>query len=407
MPTSELKPASYNPRKDLKPNDPEYQKIERSIKEFGYVDPIIVNKDMTIIGGHQRYKVLVDQGYKELDCVIVDLPKDREKALNVALNKISGAWDETALAGLLGELGDLVEITGFDAKEIDELFSKLADKGEAQEDDFDADAALGEIDEPTTKRGDVWQLGRHRLLCGDSTLAGDFEVLMDGRQADLVLTDPPYNVDYEGGTKDKLKIKNDKLQDGKFLQFLTDAFVLMNTHSKKGAPIYVFHADSEGYNFRTAFKQAGYLLRQCLVWVKNSLVLGRQDYQWQHEPILYGWKDGASHAWYGDRKQTTLIRFDKPHRNADHPTMKPIGLCGYFIANSSKEGDIVLDPFGGSGTTLIACEQTGRSCYTIELDEKYTDIIVKRYTQQVGSDSNVFLERDGQKFPFKDVPKPQ
>jgi DNA modification methylase len=402
-----LKPASYNPRKDLQPSDPEYQKIERSIKEFGYVDPIIINKDMTIIGGHQRYKVLVDQGYKELDCVVVDLPKEREKALNIALNKISGEWDEAALVGLLGELGELTELTGFDAKEIDELFDKFTDKGEAQEDGFDADAEVAKIINPIARRGDVWLLGRHRLVCGDSTQAGDFEVLMNGQQADLVLTDPPYNVDYEGGTKDKLKIKNDKLQDGKFLQFLTDAFVLMNTHSNKGAPIYVFHADSEGYNFRTAFKQAGYLLRQCLVWVKNSLVLGRQDYQWQHEPILYGWKDGASHAWYGDRKQTTLIRFDKPHRSADHPTMKPIGLCGYFIANSSKEGDIVLDPFGGSGTTLIACEQTGRSCYTIELDEKYTDIIVKRYIEQTGSEDNVFLERDGQKIPFKEVPKPQ
>ncbi|OPX88615.1 MAG: DNA adenine methyltransferase YhdJ [Pelotomaculum sp. PtaB.Bin104] len=398
-----LKPASYNPRKDLQPNDPEYQKIERSIKEFGYVDPIIVNKDMTIIGGHQRYKVLVALGYKELDCVVVDLPKDREKALNVALNKISGEWDEALLVELLGELGDLTELTGFDAKEIGELLDKFTEKGEVREDNFDADAEVAKITNPITQRRDVWELGKHRLMCGDSTLASDLEKLMSGQQADLVLTDPPYNVDYEGATKDKLKIQNDKMQDEKFLQFLTDAFILMNKHSKKGAPIYVFHTDSEGYNFRNAFKQAGYLLRQCLVWVKNSLVLGRQDYQWQHEPILYGWKDGASHAWYGDRKQTTLVRFDRPSRNADHPTMKPIGLCGYFIANSSKEGDIVLDPFGGSGSTLIACEQMGRTCYTSELDPIYCDVIVKRYIENTGSDAGVFLLRSGERVPFGQV----
>lgn len=408
IPADKIKHAEYNPRKNLKPGDAEYEKLKRSIEEFGYVEPVIWNsRTGNIVGGHQRAKVLVQLGVKEIDCVVVDMDRQKEKALNIALNKISGEWDEAALVGLLGELGDLTELTGFDAKEIDELFDKFTDKGETSEDGFDAEAEVAKITNPIARRGDVWLLGRHRLVCGDSTLAEDFEALMNGQQADLVLTDPPYNVDYEGGTKDKLKIKNDKLQDDKFLQFLTDAFALMNTHSKKGAPIYVFHADSEGYNFRTAFKQAGYLLRQCLVWVKNSLVLGRQDYQWQHEPILYGWKDGASHAWYGDRKQTTLIRFDKPHRSADHPTMKPIGLCGYFIANSSKEGDIVLDPFGGSGTTLIACEQTGRSCYTIELDDKYTDIIVKRYIEHVGSESSVFLERDGQRTPFKDVPKPQ
>jgi len=253
---------------------------------------------------------------------------------------------------------------------------------EALEDDFDVEANLPE--EPITKLGDVWMLGKHRLACGDSTSSGAFTKLMNGQQADLVLTDPPYNVDYEGATKDKLKIQNDKMQDEQFLQFLTDAFTRMYEHSKKGAAIYVFHADSEGYNFRTAFKQAGYSLRQCLIWVKNSLVMGRQDYQWQHEPILYGWKDGASHVWYADRKQTTLVEFDRPQKSAEHPTMKPVGLCGYFIANSSKEGDIVLDPFGGSGSTLIACEQTGRTCYIVELDEKYCDVIVKRYETFTG-----------------------
>ena len=226
---------------------------------------------------------------------------------------------------------------------------------------------------------------------------------MDGQLADLILTDPPYNVDYQGGTKEKLKIQNDKLGDAAFLEFLTAAFERMFEQSKKGAPIYVFHADSEGYNFRTAFKEAGYVLRQCLVWVKNSLVMGRQDYQWQHEPVLYGWKDGAGHAWYGDRKQTTLVRFDKPLRNGEHPTMKPVGLCGYFIGNSSKEGDIVLDSFGGSGSTLIACEQMGRVCYTSELDSKYCDVIVKRYAEAICCEDGISVIRNGKTIPYSEL----
>jgi len=221
-------------------------------------------------------------------------------------------------------------------------------------------------------------------MCGDATKIKDVERLVDGRHADLVLTDPPYNVDYEGGTKDKLKIQNDKMEDSQFLQFLTDAFTRMNENSKKGAAIYVFHSESEGYNFRSAFKAAGYSLRQCLIWAKNTMVIGRQDYHWQHEPILYGWKEGAKHAWYGDRKQTTLIRYDRPLRNAEHPTMKPVGLCGYLIGNSSKEGDIVLDLFGGSGSTLIACEQLNRICYMMELDPVYVDVIKNRWEHLTG-----------------------
>ena len=212
----------------------------------------------------------------------------------------------------------------------------------------------------------------------------------------MVLTDPPYNVDYEGGTKDKLKIQNDKMKDSVFLEFLTAAFQRMNEASKAGAAVYIFHSDSEGYNFRVAFKQAGYMLRQCLVWVKNSLVMGRQDYQWKHEPILYGWKDGASHAWYADRKQTTLIEFDKPQRNGDHPTMKPVGLCGYFIKNSSKDGDIILDSFGGSGSTLIACEQLNRTCYMSELDPVYCDVICKRYENLTGDKPVLSTENKGE-----------
>lgn len=399
----QINPATYNPRKNLKPGDSEYEKLRRSIEEFGYVEPIIWNQQTgNIVGGHQRFKVLVQMGSKEVDCVVVDIDEQREKALNVALNKVSGEWDIPLLTDLLQELdtsGFDVSLTGFELTELNALFGEP----DAKEDDFDADKALEEIKIPITSLGEVWQLGKHRLLCGDATSSEQIAILMDGQQADLVLTDPPYNVDYEGGTKDKLKIQNDKMKDDQFLKFLTDAFARMYEHSKQGAPIYVFHADSEGYNFRNAFKSAGYLLRQCLIWAKNSLVMGRQDYQWQHEPILYGWKDGASHAWYGDRKQTTLIHFDKPLRNAEHPTMKPVGLCGYLIGNSSKDGDIVLDTFGGSGSTLIACEQMNRRCFISELDPKYCDVIVKRFIEMTGSDSEVYLHRDGQSIPFKDA----
>jgi len=391
LPVQTLVPAGYNPRKDLKPGDAEYDKLKRSIEEFGYVEPVIWNERTgNIVGGHQRFKVLVQLGVKEVDCVVVDMDETKEKALNIALNKVSGDWDIPLLTELLKDIdlsGFDISLTGFDIGEVNTLFGEP----DTKEDDFDADKALAEIETPTTVYGDIWHLGRHRLICGDATSGADVSRLMDGREADLVLTDPPYNVDYEGGTREKLKIQNDRMQDGKFLQFLTDAFTVMHAHSKKGAPVYVFHAESEGYNFRTAFKNVGYHLRQCLVWVKNAMVLGRQDYQWQHEPILYGWKDGAGHCWYGDRKQTTLIRFDKPLRNGEHPTMKPVSLCGYLIGNSSKEGDIVLDSFGGSGSTLIACEQMGRACYTSEIDPRYCDVIVRRYIEHVGSDEAVTL----------------
>ena len=361
------------------------KQIQASIREFGFVNPVLIDGKFNIIAGHGRILAAKAEGIDKVPCVFVEYLTDaQKKAYMLADNKLAlnAGWDMEMLKIEIEELQGLdfdLSLTGFDGLEIDLMFKE---DDEALEDDFDVEANLPE--EPITKLGDVWLLGKHRLACGDSTSSGAFTKLMNGQQADLVLTDPPYNVDYEGATKDKLKIQNDKMQDKQFLQFLTDAFTRMYEHSKKGAAIYVFHADSEGYNFRTAFKQAGYSLRQCLIWVKNSLVMGRQDYQWQHEPILYGWKDGASHVWYADRKQTTLVEFDRPQKSAEHPTMKPVGLCGYFIANSSKEGDIVLDPFGGSGSTLIACEQTGRTCYIVELDEKYCDVIVKRYETFTG-----------------------
>ena len=282
-----LKPSEYNPRKDLKPEDEEYQKIKSSILEFGYVAPIIINQDMTVIGGHQRLKVLKELGYEEIQCIIVNLDKNKEKALNLALNKISGEWDNDKLEQILAELKETdidMNITGFSNDEIDNI---LKDVLGSKEDDFDIEEALNEIEEPTTKLGDIWILGKHRLMCGDSTQKEAVMHLMDKQEADMLLTDPPYNVDYEGKTQDALKIENDNMSETEFYNLLLDSFNNMFEIAKYGCPIYVFHADTEGLNFRNAFRSVGFKLAQCLVWVKNAFVMGRQDYQWKHEPILY------------------------------------------------------------------------------------------------------------------------
>ena len=379
-----LKPAEYNPRKDLKPEDEEYQKIKKSITEFGYVAPVIVNSNMTVIGGHQRLKVLKELGYTEVECVVVDLDQKKEKALNIALNKISGDWDNDKLEELLAELKQTdidMDITGFSFDEVDEI---LKDITGSKEDDFDLDQALDEIEEPISKRGDVWILGKNRLMCGDSTQKEDVMHLMNSQEADMLLTDPPYNVDYEGKTSEALKIENDNMSETEFYNFLLDSFKNMFDSIKYGGSAYVFHADTEGLNFRNAFKSCGFKLAQCLVWVKNTFVMGRQDYQWRHEPILYGWKPGAGHYFVDNRKQSTVLEFDKPSRNAEHPTMKPVDLLVYLIKNSSKEKDLILDLFGGSGSTLIAAEQTQRRCYTMELDPKYCDVIIKRWENLTG-----------------------
>ncbi len=397
-----LVPAEYNPRKKLKPGDPEFEKIKNSINEFGYVDPVIVNKDLTVIGGHQRISVLKKLGFNEIDCVIIDIDKTKEKALNIALNKISGEWNKELLADLIKDLQSLdynVSFTGFGPPEIDQLFNDVHSK-EIKEDDFDVDEALKEP--AITQKGDVWLLGRHRLVCGDSTDANVYAVLMDGQKANLVVTDPPYNVAYEAKAG---KIQNDNLKNEEFYDFLLKAFTNMAESMEKDASIYVFHADTEGLNFRKAFKEAGLYLSGVCIWAKQSLVLGRSPYQWKHEPVLFGWKKDGKHNWYGDRKQSTIWNFDRPSKNDLHPTMKPIALCSYPITNSSMSNCIVLDPFGGSGSTLMACEQTNRICHTIELDEKYSDVIVKRYIEQVGSDSGVYLIRDGVKTQYSNIPK--
>lgn len=399
--TERLIPADYNPRKDLKPGDPEYEKLKRSLEEFGYVEPVIWNKTTGhIVGGHQRLKVLLDMGITEVDCVVVELDDEREKALNVALNKISGDWDKDKLALLIADLQGAdfdVSLTGFDPAELDDLF-KDSVKDKIHDDDFDVDA---ELQKPAmSKPGDVWLLGRHRLVCGDSTNADSFEALMDGKLANLVVTDPPYNVNYEGTAG---KIKNDNMGNEAFYDFLLAAFKNTEAAMAQDASIYVFHADTEGLNFRRAFSDAGFNLSGCCIWKKPSLVLGRSPYQWQHEPVLFGWKKKGKYNWYADRKQTTIWEFEKPKKNADHPTMKPIALLAYPIMNSSLTNCIVLDPFGGSGSTLIACEQSDRICFTIELDEKYCDVIVKRYIEQVGSSDGVQLIRGGDTLRYAEV----
>lgn len=396
-----LRPAAYNPRKKLKAGDKEYEKIKNSILEFGYVEPIIVNYDMTVIGGHQRLTVLKDLGYTEVQCVVVHIEDEHKvKALNIALNKITGAWNEQLLADLLVDLQSVdfnTDLTGFEAPEIEQLFSKVHNK-DIKEDDFDVEQELK--NPPVSQKGDIWLLGRHRVICGDSTLPETYTKLMEGRRANLVLTDPPYNVNVEETAG---KIQNDNMPDEDFYKFLFAAFVNMEQNMENDASIYVFHADSKGLIFRQAFHDAGFYLSGCCIWKKNALVLGRSPYQWQHEPCLFGWKVGGKHQWYSDRKQTTIWEYDRPKSSKDHPTMKPVALMAYPIQNSCMSNCIVLDPFLGSGSTLIACEETGRICYGVELDEKFCDVIVKRYLEKADSAAQVYVLRDGEKIPYAQI----
>jgi DNA modification methylase len=435
---SELVYAEYNPRKRLTPLDPEYQKIARSIDEFGYVDPIIINADNTIIGGHQRATVMRDKGYTEVQVVVVNLGKEQEKALNVALNKISGEWNLEMLKDLLTDLdssGYDPTLTGFDFDEIENLMEQFHENDPVEDDGFDAEEEYQSIETPQTQAGDMWYLGAHRLLCGDSTDTAAVKRLMGEDKAQLIVTDPPYNVDYHGAVG---SIANDNMGDAAFYKFLLSAFRNMYATAEPGAAVYVFHADSEGLNFRKAFKDSGFLMKQCLVWVKNSLVLGRQDYQWRHEPILYGWKDGAAHYFINDRTQTTVIDdsyrenfkrmtkeqlvnyitdyfdnldrtaqsviyHDKPSRNELHPTMKPVALVGKLINNSSKRGWMVQDLFAGSGSTMIACEKLGRQSRLMEYDPKYADVIVKRYVALTEDTSCYCVTADGARVDYAEM----
>jgi site-specific DNA-methyltransferase (adenine-specific) len=401
MKIADLNPAKYNPRKELKPGDKEFEKLKNSIEHFGYVELIVVNtaNHNTVISGHQRLNVLKYLNVDEIECVTVEMNETEEKALNIAMNKVSGEWNEQLLADLIVDLQSVdfnVDLTGFEAPEVEQLFSKVYNK-KIKEDDFDVD---GELEKPTVARaGDIWLLGDHRVICGDATLPETYERLMDGKKANMVLTDPPYNVDVEETAG---KIKNDNMPDDKFYQFLFAAFVNMEQNMEQDASIYVFHADTQGLNFRKAFKDAGFYLSGCCIWKKNALVLGRSPYQWQHEPCLFGWKLNGRHQWYSDRKQTTIWEYDRPKASKEHPTMKPIALMAYPIQNSSMSHCIILDPFLGSGSTLMACQQTGRICYGIELDEKFVDVIVKRYISECG-DAGVFVLRGDKKIPYAEV----
>ena len=398
---SKLNPAKYNPRKNLKPGDTEYEKLKRSMAEFGYVEPIIWNKRTgNIVGGHQRYKILHDMEYKEAECVIVDLDDNREKALNVALNKISGEFDIPLLTDLLKDLSanDFdVSLTGFDENEISDLFSD-ANAKEGKDDDYDVNKALEES--AFVKQGDLWQIGKHRMLCGDATNSEDLNKLMGDKKANLIVTDPPYNVNFESASG--LKIKNDKQTSEKFYDFLLSAFKNISEHLAEGGSAYIFHADTEGLNFRKAFIDAGFHLSGVCIWAKNSFVMGRSPYQWGHEPILYGWLKTGKHKWYAGRAESTIWHYDKPKKNGEHPTMKPIPLLCYPIKNSSAVNSIILDTFAGSGSTLMACQQMDRICYCMELDPKYASVIIRRYVDSYG-DENVFLVRENEKIPYSKV----
>ncbi len=373
-------------------------KLRSSLREFGFINPVIIDRGFNVIAGHGRIEAAKAEGITEVPCVFADYLTDaQKKAYILADNRMAmdAGWDEELLRveieALQAESFD-VGLTGFDESEIADLFET---DSEVKDDGFDVDAELEKP--PVTKSGDLWLLGNHRLICGDSTREETYTLLMDGKKANLVVTDPPYNVNYEGSAG---KIKNDNMENGKFYQFLLDAFICMEKVMENDASIYVFHADTEGLNFRKAFADAGFYLSGTCIWKKQSLVLGRSPYQWQHEPVLFGWKKKGRHQWYTGRKESTIWEFDKPKKNGDHPTMKPVPLVAHPVKNSSMGNCIVFDPFGGSGSTLIACEQTNRVCHTIELDEKFCDVIVKRFIEQAGTTENVYVVRDGQTIKF-------
>lgn len=366
----ELKPYKRNPRN----NDGAVDAVAASIKEFGFKVPIVIDTDGEIIAGHTRLKAAQKLGLAEVPCIIADdLTPDQIKAFQLADNKTAelAEWDFEFLQLELDEIKLDMSDFGFDT---------TPEPGEPYEDNYKPEPPA----DPKTKPGELFKLGNHYLLCGDATSAASYARLTGGGLLDLILTDPPYNVDYEGKTKDKLKIENDKKDDASFFEFLSDAFENAAEALKPGGVWYIFHADSEGENFRRAAREKLGKVRQCLVWNKNTIVLGRQDYQWKHEPCLYGWKDGAAHYFVDDRTQATVINEDKPARSAEHPTMKPVKLLARLIRNSTRPGEKVLDPFGGSGSTLIACEQLGRICYTMELDPRYCDVIIDRWETLTG-----------------------
>lgn len=380
-------------------------KLRSSLREFGFINPVIIDKDFNIIAGHGRVKAAKAEGIKEVPCVLVDhLTESQKKAYIIADNRMAldAGWDEellkVELEALEGEAFDL-SLTGFDEDELSDLFKE--EGAEVEDDDYDLSEALEKA--AFVEKGDRWIVGRHVLYCGDATDPNDVANLMDGKRANLVLTDPPYGVSFKSSSG--LTIKNDSIKNEEFYQFLLAAFNNMVAHLESGAVGYVFHADTEGLNFRRAFVDAGFHLAGCCIWVKDSLVLGRSDYQWQHEPVLYGFLQNGKHRWFSDRKQTTIWNFKKPKRNENHPTSKPLDLLSYPLQNSSQENAIVIDTFGGSGSTLMACELSNRICYTMELDEKYASVILRRYVENTGNAEGVYCIRNGKQVNYLDVVK--
>ena len=399
---SDLNPASYNPRKDLQPGDKEYEKLKRSIEEFGYVEPVIWNKQTgNIVGGHQRLKILKAQGLKEVECVVVDMPEEKEKALNIALNKITGEWDLDKLENVFKDLQFIdfdLDLTGFDDKEINKFM-----KDTSEEDDFDIEE---ELKQPTfSQLGDLWICGKHRIICGDSTNPDIYQLLMDGQKANMLLTDPPYFVAYKNNSG---SIKNDALNDEEAYKFLMGAFGCFMENLADDAACYVFYASAKSRVFYDAFEDAGFYISCGLIWRKNGFVLSRTDYQQNFEPIIYGWKKNGKHNWYGDRKQTTCFDFDRimssKKEGEGHPTSKPVPLMAHLIKQSTLENCIVLDGFHGSGSTMIACEQLNRRCFAVELDEKFVDVQIKRYCNFTDSGYNdIYVIRDGEKLTLDNV----
>lgn len=380
----EIKPYENNVKRHPKQ---QIEQIKHSIVEFGNNDPIAIDENNVIIEGHGRYFALQELGYEKVECIVLkNLTEEQKKAYRLVHNKLTMNSDFD-IAGLEEELKKIVDIDiskyDFDLKEIEKQLSQLNDENrEVEEDNFDVDSELNSEEEPIAKYGDIYQLGNHRLMCGDSTNKEDVDKLIEENHADLLITDPPYNVDYEGSNG--LKIENDNLNEEKFIQFLTNCFSNVKNALKNGASFYIWYANRKQFAFETALRNSNMQYREILIWNKNSFTFGISDYHWKHEPCFYGWVDGGAHKWYGDRSQTTVLNFDKPQKNDLHPTMKPVNLIAYLIKNSSKQEDIVLDVFGGSGSTLIACEQLNRNCYMMELDPKYVDVIIERWEKFTG-----------------------
>ena len=403
---SELIPADYNPRKDLQPGDAEYERLKNSIDKFGYVEPIIWNKlTGRVVGGHQRLKVLKDLGEAQAECVIVELDEDNEKALNIALNKISGEWDIEKLNKIIEDLKAVdfdMDLTGFNQAELDKLLSEAL-KDTASEDDFDIEQALNEplISQP----GDIWELGRHRVICGDACSPETYKNLLGGLKANLLLTDPPYFVNLETAAG---SIKNDDLKDEEAYKFLLSAFNCFKEAMADDASCYIFYASSKSRIFYDAYEDAGFKVSCGLVWKKDKFVLSRSDWKHIFEPIIFGWKKDGRHKWYGDQKQATCFEFESIKNSKTegfgHPSSKPVALLAYLIQQSTMANNIVLDGFLGSASTLIACDQLGRICYGIELEPKFVDVAVKRYINFKNNISDdVFLIRGGEKILYKNL----